>query len=313
MTELRQLRYFVTVAQEGQMTRAAAKLHLAQPALSQAVSQLEARLGVDLFTRHARGVSLTPAGEAYLVKAGVVLAALADADLTAQAAARAETRTIEWGFIGSPPMVEAPRLFSAFTTSCPDASVSFRELPFPRDSTAAWVAEVDVALCYSPTAHPDVDTQPLRDEARLALVGSRHPLARRRELTVADVLDETFCGTDPTLEPVRAGFWRLDDHRGGAAPNVTSDRTSNPQEVLAVVASGRAITVAPASNARNVLNGLPGAGVTAVPLRDASPTVLSLVWRRDNPNPLLSQLVAAARKLAPQGEQSGGDADGAVA
>jgi DNA-binding transcriptional LysR family regulator len=233
----------------------------------------------------------------------VVLAALADAELTAQAAARAASRTIEWGFIGSPPMVEAPRLFDAFTASCPDASVSFRELSFPRESTAAWLAEVDVALCYSPTPHPDVDVQPLRDEARVALVGSRHPLASRRELAVADVLDETFCGSDPTLEPVRAGFWRLDDHRGAVAPNMTTDRTNNPQEVLAVVASGRAISVAPAANARNVLNGLPGAGVVAVPLRDASPAVLSLVWRRDNTNPLLAQLAAAARLLAARGEQ----------
>jgi DNA-binding transcriptional LysR family regulator len=306
MTELRQLRYFVTVAQEGQMTRAAAKLHLAQPALSQAVAQLEARLGVELFRRHARGVSLTPAGEAYLTKAGVVLAALADAELTAQAAARAASRAIEWGFIGSPPMVEAPQLFGAFTASCPDASVSFRELTFPRVSTATWLSEVDAALCYSPTPHPDVDTQPLRDEARVALVASRHPLAGRRELAVADVLDETFCGTDPTLEPVRAGFWRLDDHRGGPAPNVSSDRASSPQEVLAVVASGRAIMAAPASNARNVLGGQTGAGVVAVPLRDANPTVLSLVWRRDNRNPLLGRLVAAARTLAVRGAQPGG-------
>src|SRR6202007_510373 len=218
MTELRQLRYFVTVAEEGQMTRAAAKLHLAQPALSQAVSQLEARLGVELFERHARGVTLTAAGEAYLTKAGVVLAALADAELTAQAAARAASRTVEWGFTASPPMVEAPQLFGAFTASCPDASVSFRELSFPRESTATWLSQVDVALCYSPTPHPDVDPQPLRDEPRVALVASRHPLARRRELAVADVLDETFCGTDPTLEPVRGGFWRLDYHRGGAVP-----------------------------------------------------------------------------------------------
>jgi DNA-binding transcriptional LysR family regulator len=306
MTELRQLRYFVAVAQEGQLTRAAAKLHLAQPALSQAVSQLEARLGVELFTRHARGVSLTPAGEAYLTKASVVLAALADAELTAQAAARAASAVIEWGFIGSPPMVEAPHLFSSFTAACPEASVSFRELSFPRESTASWLAEVDVALCYSPTPHPEVDTQPLRDEERVALVASGHPLARRRDLAVADVLEETFCGTDPTLEPVRAGFWRLDDHRGCPAPNVTRDRTSNTQEMLAVVASGRAITVAPGSNARNVLNGLPGAGVVAVPLRDADPTVLSLVWRRDNRNPLLGQLVAAARALAASADQPGG-------
>jgi DNA-binding transcriptional LysR family regulator len=205
-------------------------------------------------------------------------------------------------------MVEAPELFGAFTASCPDVSVSFRELPFPHVSTATWLSPVDVALCYSPTPHPEVESQPLRNEARVALVGNRHPLARRRELAVADVLDETFCGTDPALEPVRAGFWRLDDHRGGPAPNVSRDRASNPQEVVAVVASGRAISLAPASNAKNVLKGLPGAGVVAVPLRDADPTVLSLVWRRENSNPLLGRLIGAASSAAGRGDPLDGAA-----
>jgi hypothetical protein len=70
--------------------------------------------------------------------------------------------------------------------------------------------------------------------------------------------------------------------------------------------------VAPASNARNVLNGLPGAGVVAVPLRDANPTVLSLVWRRDNRNPLLGQLVAAARTIA-EGPEPARDASSSLA
>ena len=77
---LEQLRYFVTVAEEGQMTRAARKLHLAQPALSQAIAQLESELGIDLLVRHARGVTLTPAGETFVPKARLALAA-ADAQV----------------------------------------------------------------------------------------------------------------------------------------------------------------------------------------------------------------------------------------
>jgi DNA-binding transcriptional LysR family regulator len=73
-----QLRYFVTVAEEGQITRAARRLHIAQPALSQALAQLEAELDIVLFERHPRGVTLTPAGEAFLVKARAALAAEAE-------------------------------------------------------------------------------------------------------------------------------------------------------------------------------------------------------------------------------------------
>ena len=74
-----QLRYFVTVAEDGQMTRAARRLHIAQPALSQAISQLEAELGIELLVRHPRGVTLTPAGEAFLPKARAVVASEQDA------------------------------------------------------------------------------------------------------------------------------------------------------------------------------------------------------------------------------------------
>lgn len=301
MTELRQLKYFVTIAHEGQMTRAAQKLHLAQPALSQAIAQLEERLGVELFERHARGVNLTRAGEAYLSKASAVLGALADAELTAQAAARAAKEHIEWGFIGSPPKVDAPELVAGFRQAHPDGNVSFRELAYPRISTASWLQEVDIALCYTPTRDPSVTIVPLRDEPRAVLMAEDHPLARTKLVTVSEVIDETFCGTHPSLEPMRASFWRLDDHRGGPPRNITADHASNPHETIAAVAHGRCISTAPASSAKNLVRGLPGMGVVAVPLSDAQPATLSLVARSDNINPLVDTLVEVARGLVADG------------
>src|SRR6266516_530672 len=103
VTSLRQLHYFVAVAEEGQLTRAASKLHIAQPALSQAIAQLESQLGVQLLARHARGVDLTPAGEVFFAKARAALAAVADADLAARSYSRASGGRIEWGFSGLPP------------------------------------------------------------------------------------------------------------------------------------------------------------------------------------------------------------------
>src|SRR3954464_11784727 len=91
------LSYFVAIAEEGQITRAAARLHVAQPALSQAMAQLEGELGVTLLQRHSRGVTLTPAGEAFLVKARAAVAANEDAELTAEWLARAERGTVEFG------------------------------------------------------------------------------------------------------------------------------------------------------------------------------------------------------------------------
>jgi DNA-binding transcriptional LysR family regulator len=296
--KLQQLVYFVRVAEEGQMTRAATKLHLAQPALSQAISHLESQLGVELLERHARGVSLTPAGETFFEKARLALSAAADAELTAQSLTRAAKSVIELGFLGSPPMLDAPNLFAALAFLHPEVEVSFHELQFPVRSTATWLEEVDVALCFSPTPHPDVHLQGLRVEPRVVVAARDHPLAQRRELTVAEVLDETFPGNHPSVDPVWAGFWQLDGQRG-EPPHVTPDHAINPHELAAIIASGRAITTMPASDAANVVRAL--TSVVAIPLRDADPAVLSLVWRKDNPNPLVEAIVTTARSLADGG------------
>ena len=231
------------VAEEGQITSAAQKLRIAQPALSHAIAQLEARLGTKLFDRHARGVTLTPAGQRFLVKARSALEAFNEAELAAMSGGSPCDETLEWGYIGVPPQLSTAALFMAFPAAFPDVKVCLHSLSFPRVSTAAWLKDVDVALCYSPTPHPAVDAFVLRDERRVLLVEGSHPLAARSELAVEEVLDETFCGTDPSLEPVRAGYFRLDDHRGEPAPHLSADRVAEPMEMLAVVASGKAVTV----------------------------------------------------------------------
>ena len=295
VASLRQLHYFVTIAEEGQITRAAKRLGVAQPALSQAISRLEATVGVELLMRHPRGITLTAAGEALLGKAREALLAAEDADLAAQSVARSAASSLDWGFIGALPMTEAPELYESFVAAHPQAEVNCRALPFPYGSTAAWLEAVDVVLCHSPTPHPAVGVVPLRSEGRVIVVPARHRLAGRSELTVAEVLDETFCGSSPLLEPQRAGLWSLDDHRGGPPPSITADRAINPGEVAAVVLSGRAISAAPASNARNVLQSVPG--LVAIPLSDARPVVLSLIWRRENTNSLVASLVEIAKRL----------------
>ena len=301
MTSLRHLRYFVTVAEQGQLTRAANALHIAQPALSQAIAQLESHVGVSLLERHARGVSLTPAGEVFFDKARAAVRAVADAELAARAYSRAVGGRLQWGFTGLPPMAQAPQLFAAFTAENPNAEVSFRELSWPKGSTAQWLEPVDTALCFSATPHPAVELHALRSEPRVVLVAATHPLAERRELTVEEVLDETFCGNHPSLEPVRAGFWSLDDHRGGAA-RVTFGEATSAQETIALIVSGRAITTSPASAAAAVRLAAPS--VAAIPLRDAKPTVLALVCHKDTPNPLVRALVATASELATAGDTS---------
>jgi LysR family transcriptional regulator, benzoate and cis,cis-muconate-responsive activator of ben and cat genes len=290
-----QLRYFVAVADEGQMTRAAHKLHIAQPALSQAIAQLESELGLELLERHARGVTLTPAGEAFLPKARAALAAETDAVATAQSLARSVRSAITVGHIGPPPLINAPELFAVFAEAHADAEISFRELPFPRGSTASWLEDVDVAFCHPPSAEPEVRVQALRTEPRAVVAPKTHPLAQRSELTVAEVLDETFISYHPAVQPMWAGFHSLDDHRGTPAPRMTADRAVTPSQMFRIIAERQAITAVPASDAAIILKVL--RGVVAVPVRDAHPAVLSLVWRRSNHNSLVQALAMLAASL----------------
>src|SRR6202163_1923878 len=178
------LRYFVTVAEEGQFTLAAQRLFMAQPALSQAIASLESDFGVQLLERHSRGVRLTPAGEVFLEKARAALAADEDALLTAQSLVRADQRTILLGYLGLPPPLKSPNLMGAFREAHPDIQIRQHELPYPSLPTALWLREVDAAICSRPAADPNVCFQPLRAEPRVVLAPKRHRLAQRQELAV---------------------------------------------------------------------------------------------------------------------------------
>ena len=303
-----QLSYFVTVADEGQITSAAVKLHIAQPALSQAIAQLERDLGFKLLDRHPRGVTLTRSGEEFLPKARVALAANTEAVLAGKLLARATKGAIEVGFIGPPPILNAPELFAAVSDVHPEADVSFRDLPFPCGATATWLGEADVAFCHAPAVEPGVAVETVRLEPRAVVVHESHPLAGRSELAVADVLDETFVSYHPDVQPEWAGFHSLDDHRGGPPRAVTVDCAITSLQMLAAMTTRGAVTTVPHCDAKLALQVLPE--VVAIPLHDAHPAALSLVWRTESYNPLVPALVALARSLdepSANGRAPGGD------
>ena len=272
------------------MTRAAAKLHIAQPALSQAIAQLEARLGVQLLERHARGVRLTPAGERFLTKARAAVEAAAEADLTAQAFARAASGKIEVGYIGPPPEFKVPEAFVQFAAQHPEVEISGHDLPFPRGSTSSWLEDVDLALCHPPQTDPEMHFRPLRAEPRTVVAAKHHPLAERTELLVEEVLEETFISYHPDVQPGWAGFHSLDDHRGAPPANLTRDHVASPPEMLSAMASRRAITTVPASDAEIIMRVL--RGLVAIPLADAEPFTLAIVWRGGDRNPLVASLLS---------------------
>jgi DNA-binding transcriptional LysR family regulator len=298
-----QLSYFVTVAQEGQITRAARKLHMAQPALSQAIAQLESQLGVELLERHARGVSLTEAGEVFLEKAKAALNAEADAAATGRSLARMAKGSIEMGFLSTPPRMFAAPLFEGFARTHPLVTVSFRELRFPSASTADWLAEVDMAFCFSPTPDPGVVTQALWWEPRWVLLHRDHALAERQAVAVADVLDEPFYGCHPSVDPIWAGFWTLDDHRGGPPTRLTDHQPITSLELIAAISSGQAVRAFTATTAKTLATFLPE--LVAVALSDAKPAECALARSTSVASPPIAAFFEAARAFDWAGAEPG--------
>jgi DNA-binding transcriptional LysR family regulator len=291
--EIRQLRYFVAVAQEGQLTRAAHRLQLAQPALSQAMARLEAQLGVRLLDRHPRGVSLTPAGEAFLEKAQTTLAAMDDMHATARSWARQEEGRLHAGFLSMTPPMMAGDLFPRFTAAHPDVTIEWRELGYPTLAPRAWLGDVDAALIWFAPTGPGLASQPIRESPLVVAMTETHPLAARSELRVQDVLDEVFPGVVDWCDPGWLAHWGLDGYRGAPARR-TADGAVTPEEVASIVASGRAITTVPEIVA------VPFAhlGIRAIPLVDAAPAVLTLVWPEGAATPLVAALAEMARQGA---------------
>jgi DNA-binding transcriptional LysR family regulator len=291
-----QLESFVTVVEEGQITRAASRLHIAQPALSQAISQLERELGLQLLERHARGVTPTAAGQIFFEKARVAVSATNDVLETAQTLARAAKAALEVGFLATPPTVHFPELFAAFRQNHPQCAISFRELPFPTDAAASWMKDVDVALCFPPKLESTLEALVLRAEPRLLVARSDHPLAKRRAVAVADVLDETFVGYGPGHDRGWAGLWSLDDHRGQPPDSVTCDRLATPMELIAAISSANAVTAVPGCHAATIVSAT--SDLAAIPIQDAHPLNYSLVWRKDQRNSAIRALVSTATGFA---------------
>jgi DNA-binding transcriptional LysR family regulator len=291
-----QLQYLVTVVEEGQITRAARRLQLAQPALSQAIASLESELGVELLTRHPRGVTLTPAGAAFLIKARASLAAETDAAQTAELLARAARGALVVGFVGSPPALRAPALFQALAAEYPDAHVTYQDLSFPCGQTSSWLSPVDVVLCHAPRPEAGVRRLTLRAEPRAVVLPAGHPLIARDTLLLEDVLDEMFLSYHGDVQPEWAGFHSFDDHRGAQPARAVAQHALNSLQMLGIMSCGESITALPESDAKLVSQVLPG--FEAVPVLDAAPADVALVWREDNPNGLVDALVQVATQQA---------------
>lgn len=193
--ELRHLRYFVAVAEELHFGRAAARLHLSQPPLSQQIQALEQELGVTLFHRNRRKVELTAAGALMLPEARAALAQAEKAVLVARRAGRGEVGRLEIGFTGSAPFNPLlPQTVRRFRERWPEVHLTLNEMSTTAQFEALAAGRLDVGFLRpgQPMEMVGMDQRLLTREPLLAVMTAEHRLAAQASVRVADLAEEPF-------------------------------------------------------------------------------------------------------------------------
>ncbi|GAB3565060.1 LysR family transcriptional regulator [Amycolatopsis endophytica] len=284
--DTRLLRYFAAVAREGNLTRAAQRLFVSQPALTKQIRQLETLLGTPLFTRSRHGMALTEAGR---VLAGRVPSLLAAHDRTVRetrAAASRAARVLRVGFLASAANEATPEIIAAFGRRRPGWRVDLRQAAWSNPTAGLADGEVDAALLRLPFPGQDeLRVHELFSEPRWVALPASHPLADRDEIEFRELWDDPFVAA-----PVETGwfrdYWLGADEREGE-PRIGAV-TDHPDEWLGAIANGYGIALAPESAARFYAR----PGIVYRPVRGIGPTRVGVAWSpADDGNPLVRDFV----------------------
>lgn len=291
--DLRQLRYFVAVAEELHFTRAAARLHLAQSALSSQVRQLEREMGGPLLIRTKRRVQLTPAGETLLGEGREILAAVDETVSRTRALVRGEGNALVLGSLGPAPGGILAPLLAQFNGKHPTSSIEMRAFDFNEALRGLRERRADVAFLYEPLDEPDLLVTPLLSEPRVVVLPRSHRLSRRKKLRPADLADEMFVTQPLSISPAWRDFWLLTDQIG-RQPAVSPYVGDNIEEWLHLIGRGEGVDTAPGIISRYYS----WPDVTFVPLLEAPPATLVLARSTESNHPLVDEFVGLAVEVA---------------
>lgn len=290
--ELRHLRYFVAVAEELHVGRAAMRLHLAQPPLSRQIQQLEREVGVQLFTRSHRRMQLTAAGQAFLEGARQTLADAARTVDDAQRAHRGEIGRLALGFVGTTTAVALPRLLQAFRRLYPHVELVLESLTTQEQVKALQNNRIQVGLLRPPLDDSMIMLRTLLYESLIIVLPAGHPLASLERIPLSTVANEPFI-LYPRSDSIRlrdtiVGFCQA----AGFDPNIAQE-AREMETIAGLVAGGIgvALVIGSAENLRHT-------GVVYKDIEDRLPPwELALAWRRDEGSPVAHAFINVARDV----------------
>lgn len=293
--ELRHLSAFVAVAEELHFGRAAKRLQMAQPPLSQQIRQLEKELGVQLFERNTRSVRLTSAGESFLQPVRTVLDHLDVAVRAAKAAGRGEYGRVSIGFAGASSHETLPRLTRAVRAAHPGIELVMTGQTYANVALAR-VADgsLDLGFVRLPVTQPGVAHRVIDEEELVCALPSDHPLAARDSVSIEGLAEEPFvsfpANTGSTVRDAMVGACEA----AGFNPRVVQEAPDS-YTIMALVAAGVGVTLTVTSVQHIQQNGLVYRPLAGPPIRRQA----ALAWRSDNPSAALRAVLAAAEDALP--------------
>jgi DNA-binding transcriptional LysR family regulator len=291
--ELRHLRYFIAVADELHFGRAAAKLFIAQPPLSQQIQQLEREIGFKLFARSSRKVELTPAGRIYLDETRASMALLEKAALHGRRVARGEVGTLAIGFVGTATFSILPQSLRSFRSLYPEVNLTLRELVSARQVQALRERRIQVGFARPAiTDATGIVCETIVTEPFLAALPQSHRLAERSSIHLGELASEEFVLFPRSPKPSYGDLLNEVCEGAGFQPNVTQE-TAEIQTAISLVAGSMGVTLVPASASNTNRQ-----GVVFVQLDEPIPmSDLTVVYLSDDDSPTLVAFLDVVRGL----------------
>lgn len=298
--ELRHLRYFVAVAEELNFRRAAERLSMAQPPLSQQIHDLEQELGVQLFNRTNRAVQLTVAGRVFLADTYQILGLSEAAMRRARRANRGELGQLTIGYTSLIHNPLFPAVLRLHRERYPEVELILRDLVTIEQMQQLSTNTLDISFAtHASFAITSLEQETLSQEVILrepmvALLPRNQPLAQQSSISLAALANESWIWFARPFDPTTYDYMMHLFEQVGFRPNVTQE-INQQQIILSLVSAGFGVSLAP----KSITNIGEGAGVVFIDVIDPTPIVeFNIVWRRNDPSPILQTFLATVREVA---------------